>query len=275
MAKLNVKDYGAKGDGKANDTHSIQKAIDAAAAGDTVYVPAGTYMIDALISLKLKSNMNFEMTNTTTLKVIPNDKEKYRLLTAWNCKNVVVEKGTLFGDRSSHKGTTGEWGMGLDIRGSDNVKVTNVTSKNMWGDGFYIDRRGGTRCNEIDLTYCVALNNRRQGLSVIDVNGLEVRNSEFSTTHGTRPQDGIDFEPNKPHVTYGRNVIENVLVVDCNFRNNKGAGVEFALKKGIGRNLRVGRCSFSGNDKPIKSDTFSWFQNIWYSIFGYPTSISI
>ena len=275
MAKLNVKDYGAKGDGKANDTFAIQKAIDAAVSGDTVYIPAGTYMVDAEVSVKLKSNITFEMTDATTLKVIPTDKEHYRLLQVWNCKNVNIKKGTLLGDRSNHKGTSGEWGMGLDVRGSENVKITNVTSKNMWGDGFYVARRGEKRCKDISFNYCTALNNRRQGLSVIDVNGLDVRNSEFSTTHGTRPQDGIDFEPNKPHATYGKDVIENVLVVDCVFRNNKGAGVEFALKKGVGRNLRVARCSFSGNDKPIKSNSFSWWQEIWYSIFGYPESITI
>lgn len=41
----NVLDYGAVGDGAADDRSAIQSAIEAAEAGDTVYLPAGTYRV--------------------------------------------------------------------------------------------------------------------------------------------------------------------------------------------------------------------------------------
>src|SRR4051794_385096 len=52
----NVRDFGAKGDGKALDSPAVNKAIDAAAAngGGTVFFPAGTYRS---FSIHLKSNI--------------------------------------------------------------------------------------------------------------------------------------------------------------------------------------------------------------------------
>jgi hypothetical protein len=47
MATLNIRDFGATPDDGTNDTDAIQSAFDAATAGDTVYVPAGTYHVRA------------------------------------------------------------------------------------------------------------------------------------------------------------------------------------------------------------------------------------
>lgn len=44
----NVLQYGAIGDGSTNDTSAIQAIITGASAGDVVYFPSGTYLVDSL-----------------------------------------------------------------------------------------------------------------------------------------------------------------------------------------------------------------------------------
>src|SRR5262249_48638897 len=77
---FDVKAYGAKGDGKALDSPSINKAIDAASnnGGGTVFVPAGTYRS---FSIRLKSNITLYLDQGATLLAAgPNDGDgKYDL----------------------------------------------------------------------------------------------------------------------------------------------------------------------------------------------------
>lgn len=62
----NVRNYGAKGDGKTLDTNVINKTIDAASAngGGTVFFPAGTYLS---FSIHLKSNITLYLDNGATI----------------------------------------------------------------------------------------------------------------------------------------------------------------------------------------------------------------
>lgn len=57
--------YRAAGDGSTMDTQAIQQAIDDCRAGDTVYLPAGTYKTGAL---KLHSNMELYLEEGATLQ---------------------------------------------------------------------------------------------------------------------------------------------------------------------------------------------------------------
>ncbi|MGV3761296.1 right-handed parallel beta-helix repeat-containing protein [Parapedobacter sp.] len=53
--RINVMDYGAVGDGDTDDSEAIQRAVDSAAVGDTVYLPKGTYLVS---SIRLVSNVH-------------------------------------------------------------------------------------------------------------------------------------------------------------------------------------------------------------------------
>ena len=88
-----------------------------AGRGGTVFVPDGTYMINAVGSkqLSLKSAMTLKLSAGATLKAIPNAEKAYSVLTISAVSNVAVVGGTLLGDRDEHQGSTGEWGMGIMI----------------------------------------------------------------------------------------------------------------------------------------------------------------
>lgn len=51
-ASLNVRDFGAKGDGSFDDTQAFQHAIDASTSGAEVIVPAGRYMIRSHLEVR-------------------------------------------------------------------------------------------------------------------------------------------------------------------------------------------------------------------------------
>jgi polygalacturonase len=64
---LNVRERGATGDGRSEDTAAIQQAIDACPPGGTVLVPPGTYLVD---HLELKSGLTLDLATGATLRFL-------------------------------------------------------------------------------------------------------------------------------------------------------------------------------------------------------------
>ena len=77
---INVKDYGAKGDGKTDDTTSIQTAINAQTSYQLLYFPPGTYMISSPLlyangtGLAKRRYFEGESVSTTTIKLMDDSK---------------------------------------------------------------------------------------------------------------------------------------------------------------------------------------------------------
>src|SRR5882724_7642188 len=111
----NVRDFGAKGDGKTLDTAAVQAAIDACTrdGGGTVLVPSGTFVIG---TTELKSNVTLHLAASATLLGSGNGQDyhavaaiplsgdstlgdgNWALLFAVEAKNIAVEgSGTIDG----------------------------------------------------------------------------------------------------------------------------------------------------------------------------------
>ena len=237
---VNVLDTGARGDGKTNDTSALQNAINkAGGTGGTVFVPNGTYMVDALTSLNLKSNMTLSLEANAILKAIPNNSDSYAVVEVGGVSNVNIIGGTIAGERAQHQGSGGEWGMGIQVDGSTNVVLERVTSRDMWGDGFYVS--GDSINNNITLCTVTGDNNRRQGISIEYVDGMVIKNSVFKGTNGTAPADGLDIEP------YGNKTVSNVQILGNQFTGNAGHGLELIAMSGVVDKITVTGNNFSGN----------------------------
>ena len=213
--EMNVKQFGAKGDGSTDDTSSIQKCLDNC---KNILIENGTYLVNTDTSLFPKSNSNITLINAT-LKAIPNSLDNYAILRLNNVENVLVEGGTLEGDRLTHTATTGEWGHCISIRNSNNITLRNMILTNAWGDGLYV-----ATATNINTENIIVDNARRNGYSLISVENFKSLNDTIKNINGTAPQSGVDIEPN-----YATENLKNIVFDNLNTFNCSGAGFEIHL----------------------------------------------
>lgn len=202
---ITPQDCGAVANDDNDDTAAFNNALALVAASSTyekVYVPAGTYKINATSGngIQLKSGSVLEMADGAVLEVIANDQSGYDCIIANGISNATVKGGKIVGDRTIHNGTSGEWGHGIGIYDSQHVTITGTTITNCWGDGVYIgtqnQRSTTAKSTNIELISVTTDNNRRNGLSIVAGDDITVQGCLFANTNGVDPQYGIDIETN-------------------------------------------------------------------------------
>lgn len=167
-AQLDVRDFGARGDGVTKDTSAIQKAIDTAEqrGGGTVLVPPGKFLSG---TIHLKSNVTLNLENGATIlastdnadfdpyESLPfksvSDNETtyfhYGLITAENVHHIAITgKGIVDGNRPKRGGP-----KTIAIKLSQHITIRDITVQNspnysisFWG-AEYVDVDGVTILN--------------------------------------------------------------------------------------------------------------------------------
>lgn len=159
-------------------------------------------------------------------------------------RNVCIHgKGSIVGDRWTHKGDDGEWGMGINFFRATNATLSGLTIKDCWGDCVYVGKKSGN----VLIEDCHLDRGRRQGISVTYADSVTIRNCKISNVSGTMPQYAIDIEPNM-NCTVNYVLIENVEATNCEggFRTTvPNAGVGNAT---IG-NVEIRNCRVSANSR--------------------------
>ncbi len=233
-----ITDFGASpGDGRS-DNVAINEAIKKAhenskKAGHkesdvTVFVPGGVYDVSAfnIISgsdmlstgIHVTSGVRLVMDPDAILRVQGNNLGDYGVIIVQGEKldygegevvpdNIEISGGQIWGERNRHTGSGGESGHGIYLAGACNVTISDMMIYENWGDGIYIGTRAlfaaSIGCRNITVKNCEIFNNRRNGISVVDLGtdkdykqGLRVEDCLIRDSHGTAPQCGIYVEPN-------------------------------------------------------------------------------
>jgi hypothetical protein len=162
-------------------------------------------------------------------------------ITAADCG---IYGGKWIGDVGAHAGSTGEWGHGIVLAGgSDRSKVQDTYVAKCWGDGYLIWEDPA----DVSLVNCIADDNRRQGLSIIDATRPRVMGGLFKNTGSTAfvaPGGGISIEPD---AATSRDVVDAVITgVTCT--GNKGPGVYVSANGRTATGEVIGCRSVGGSD---------------------------
>jgi len=179
---------------------------------NTIVIGEGRYTVEAKYEqdacLKVCSNTEIVLNGSIVLK--PNGFSMCDIFRLEGENIVLKGKGQIVGDKFTHIGTEGEWGMGIRISNTKNVRVSDLVIKNCWGDCIYV----GSNSKNVLIENCILDHGRRQGISVVCADSVIIRKCKITNVSGTNPQYGIDIEPNsKDYVDHVK--IENVTITNC------------------------------------------------------------
>lgn len=220
--------------------------------GGTISVPDGVFLVDVSAGITMLNNVELRLGKNTRLKALAHNMANYQMIRIHDVKNVSVSGGVLDGNKSQNSATSGEWGMGISIRGSDKVKISNLDVKNTWGDGYYIGRTENRAfSSRIELENVTSDGARRNGLSVVSVKELDVNNSSFDNSFETEPKCGVDIEPN-----YADEFIQGVRFKDLKTSGNN-IGFNVFLKQLEGTSSLITVTIDGYTDKNSKRENFA------------------
>lgn len=171
------------------------------------------------------SNTIIEFDEKTTIELKNHNADKYKVFACTDIENVRFINVSINGRKDLNSATTGEWGMGISLRGVNNVYLENVTVTNCWGDGIYIGSTTNQNyCANVIIERFKLNNNRRQGISLISAKKLIIRDGEISGTNGVNPSDGMDIEPN-----VNTEFLQGIVIDNVTTRDNFGSGIKIFL----------------------------------------------
>lgn len=218
--------FGAKGDGKTNDTEAINNAFESLTAGGKIYFPPGTYIVNhggktnsAAISASGKTNITVELDNAATIQHSPTNNDYYKILEFVNCNGIEIHGGSIIGDADDHvKDFSALSSFCIYAEHCKNVYIHDIVTKKCFGDGIGIFAGGSSvQCEGILIERCTVLDHIRNGIVFSGVKDGIIRNCHIyniaSGGVGCLPMAGIDLESHSS----AKN--ENIIIEGCHIHD--------------------------------------------------------
>jgi hypothetical protein len=233
----NVQDYGALGDGTANDTAFVQAAITAVntAGGGSVYFPAGTYSCSDLTvpgsNITLYgdgvSSIITQRTGTAPLYLFKvNPGTEGTTDPDANDANIAFRDMKLLGTVAADGFASGQNVHLMSLSAVDNVTIERVTFEGFRADGIYLasSHSGATERHNryikiIDCVFDGVNQDNRNAISIIDGSDVLIQGCLFKDCTRTDMPGAIDMEPNAGNA-FAR--IRGIRVIGNHFENCRG-----------------------------------------------------
>jgi hypothetical protein len=233
---LNVRNYGATGNGSTDDSAAIQRALDAAQSGQAVYFPTGTYRLGAALNLRTS---NLRLYGDGDASTITGDTRQWHLFNVnkpgANVTGLRVDTLRFVGARIFDKDIN--WGAVFYLYYAPGAQITNCTFE---GCGMATLDDGGT--NGTVVTGCRVRDWGRNGVFCND--GATIQNTSFDQ-HDPNPTDKVTS-----HAVYIHG--NNVRVQGCTITGVRYYGIQlYGQVISTINNTQIVGNQFSGNVRDI------------------------
>lgn len=224
-------------------------------------------------SIALVSGIHLSLAGAVFEQIV-NGEQGYAIFTVKECEDVSITGGTLIGDKEYHDysdvnstwGNSHEWGFGISLQGSTNVRIVSLNISNMTGDGIHIggSRRlsaGGKVSQNIEIDDCTIDGCRRQSISIVGADTVDISNCQFSNNSGFNCLISAEQSANWP----GYNIdlessmdwtVSNIDIHHNQFGSSESDDRDVILVHQRTSNIRITDNEIEGNI------TFSFGQNV-------------
>lgn len=275
---LNVKDFGAKGDGVSDDYQALLAAAKACNRKDKceLHFPKGIYYISEYHTKDNKiPDILFDKRDGLIISgeegavISVNGKFKrsrdyqkgrrnlwysyFNAITPFvfrDCKNLTIRGLEISGnvnDMLRDSGVVESSAHLISLKDCKNVLIENVDVHHAQTDGIYVF---GDNSENITMRNVTSSYNARQGLSIINLQGGNFYNCAFKNTGFSEgkygfhmPGAGVDIEP--------KGKTSNITFENCEFENNRG-GQFLCTSPSFTSNINLRNCTLSAKNSNSK-----------------------